>query len=259
MFTTRIHLDITVRLYLGIPYETESWTWLLDPNYRGRVALINEPAIGVFDAALAARGKGLIAFTDLGNMTRKEIDQLMNILLGYRSEGHFRGFWTSVPRSVELMKSGEVVIESMFSPAVSELNGVGVPCIYAAPREGYRAWHGVMCLSSKASSIAEGAAYEFMSWWLSGWPGAFIARQGYYISNPEISKPFMTQAEWDYWYSGKPAECDLKGTLGPISVRKGEVRTGGSYSRRFNNIAVWNTVMDQHEYLLLRWKELLVR
>ena len=31
------------------------------------------------------------------------------------------------------------------------------------------------------------AAYDYMNWWLSGWPGAFIAKQGYYISNPERS------------------------------------------------------------------------
>jgi putative spermidine/putrescine transport system substrate-binding protein len=242
----------------GIPYKTESWDWLLNPDYRGKVALINEPSIGIFDAALAVRAKGLMEFADIGNMTRKEIDTLITILLEYRKAGQFRGFWASVPRSVELMKSGEVIIQSMFSPAVSKLNGLGVPCIYAAPKEGYRAWQGVSCLSSKISPLAEAVAYEYMNWWLSGWPGAFIARQGYYISNPQVSRPFMSTAEWDYWYEGKPAPIDLVGTDGRISVKKGQVRRGGSYWERFSHIAVWNTVMDQYEYLLMRWKELLI-
>jgi putative spermidine/putrescine transport system substrate-binding protein len=242
----------------GIPYETESWSWLLDEHHRGRVALINEPSIGIFDAALAARAQGLMDFVDLGNLTRQEIDQLIAILLEYKRRGHFRGFWSSVPRSIELMASGDVVVESMFSPAVSELRGMGVPCVYAAPKEGYRAWHGVMCLSTKASGQVLDAAYAYMNWWLSGWPGAYIARQGYYISNPQRSRPLMTPQEWDYWYAGKPAAIPLRGTDGVVSVAMGETRSGGSYTKRFANVAVWNSVIDQYEYLLLRWKELLL-
>jgi len=239
----------------GIPYETESWSWLLDNDYRGRVAIINAPTIGLFDLALAVRSKKLMSFNDMGNMTRDEIDELFRIVVDYKRRGHFRGVWSSVPHSVELMASGDVAIESMFSPAVSSLNGMGIPCVYAAPREGYRAWHGVMCLSRETHGERQEAAYAYMNWWLSGWPGAFIARQGYYISNPERSRHHMTPEEWDYWYAGKPAAKQLVGTDGKISVQPGEVRTGGSYQQRFANVAVWNTVMDKHEYILTKWKE----
>ena len=239
----------------GIPYETESWGWLLDEQYSGKVALINEPTIGLFDAALAAKAQGLMDFKDMGNMTRPEVDELFKILIDFKKRGHFRGVWSSVPHSVELMKSGEVVIQSMFSPGVSALKGMGIPCIYAAPKEGYRAWHGVMCLSSETTGEREEAAYAFMNWWLSGWPGAFIARQGYYISNPERSRNHMSKPEWDYWYAGKPASEPLRGTDGNISVQPGESRTGGSYINRFENVAIWNTVMDSYEYTLLKWNE----
>jgi putative spermidine/putrescine transport system substrate-binding protein len=151
-----------------------------------------------------------------------------------------------------------VIIQSMFSPGVSSLNGMGIPCIYAAPKEGYRAWHGVMCLSSQSSGDSKDAAYEFMNWWLSGWAGAFIARQGYYISNAERSKEHMSKEEWDYWYEGKRARIPLLGTDGKVSVHKGEIRTGGSYQKRFSNVAVWNTVMDHYDYTLLRWNEFLL-
>ena len=36
----------------------ESWGWLLDPRAKGRIALVDEPAIGLFDAALAAEACG---------------------------------------------------------------------------------------------------------------------------------------------------------------------------------------------------------
>ena len=242
----------------GIPYETESWGWLLDEKYKGRVALVNAPTIGIFDAALAAQAQGLMTFQDIGNMTRREIDQLFKILIALKRNGHFRGVWSSVPQSVEFMERGEVVVQSMFSPGVSTLNGKGIPCIYAAPKEGYRAWHGVMCLSSKTNGPTKDAAYEYMNWWLSGWPGAFIARQGYYISTSQLSRPHLSPSEWDYWYDGKPAATDLKGTDGKISVKTGLSRTGGSYENRFSNIAVWNTVMPNYEYSLSKWSEFLL-
>lgn len=242
----------------GEPYKTESWGWLLDERFHGKVAIVNAPTIGLFDLALAAKARGLMDFKDMGNMTRAEIDQLFTIIINKKRKGHFRGVWSSVPHSVDLMANKEVSIQSMFSPGVSALNGLGIPCVYAAPKEGYRAWHGVMCLSKNSVGERQEAAYAFMNWWLSGWPGAFIARQGYYISNPQRSKGFMSQAEWDYWYDGKPAATSLLGTDGKVSVTKGQMRRGGSYIKRFENIAIWNTVMENYEYTLLKWNEFLL-
>ncbi|NVK88353.1 MAG: extracellular solute-binding protein [Gammaproteobacteria bacterium] len=237
----------------GEPYVTESWAWLLDPKYKGKVALVNAPTIGIFDAALAASGQGLMSFGDIGNMTIAEIDQLFAILTAKKREGHFSGFWTSVPQSVDFMVSGRAHIQSMFSPGVSASKGRGVPVTYASPKEGYRAWHGVMCLSSKTNGAVKDAAYDYMNWWLSGYPGAFIARQGYYISNPQRSRPLMSDQEWNYWYEGQEASVPLQGTNGKVSVKPGERRDGGSYIERFSNIAVWNTVMDNYDYSLDRW------
>jgi putative spermidine/putrescine transport system substrate-binding protein len=112
-----------------------------------------------------------------------------------------------------------------------------------------------MSLSSQTEGAAKDAAYDYMNWWLSGWPGAFIARQGYYISNPQRSKPLLSQDEWDYWYEGKPASNSLRGTDGRVSVATGSIRNGGSYENRFSNVAVWNTVMPTYDYSLERWYE----
>ena len=239
----------------GIPYQTESWGWLLQEQYRGKVAIVNAPTIGLFDLALAAQANGLMTFADIGNISRAELDALFNIIFAFKRDGHFSGFWTSVPESVDFMKSGRVVIESMFSPAVSRLNAQNIPVTYAAPKEGYRGWHGVMCLSSATAGKAKDAAYDYMNWWLSGWPGAFIARQGYYISNPQRSRQYLSTAEWDYWYEGKPASTALPDTNGNMAVKAGEVRTGGSYIQRFSNVAVWNTVMPTYDYSLQKWYE----
>ena len=241
----------------GVPYETESWGWLLDPQHHGKVAIVNAPTIGLFDLALAVQAQGWMKFDNIGNLRRDELDRLFGLLRPLRRDGHFRGVWSSVPASVRMMRRGESVLGSMFSPAVFELQRQDIPCVYASPKEGYRAWHGVMCVSSAISDEAKDAAYEYMNWWLSGWPGAFIARQGYYISNPQRSRSELTPAEWDYWYEGKPASDDLVGTAGEVVVRRGAVRDGGSYEKRFSNIAVWNTVMPTYEYSLRLWNDFL--
>lgn len=241
----------------GIPYETESWGWLLDPKFRGRVGIVNEPTIGLFDLALSAQARGLMFFEDMGNMTVRELDQLLSILIEFKQAGHFSGFWSSVPQSVDFIVRDRVDIQSMFSPGVTAANGQGVPVVFAAPKEGYRAWHGVMCLSSKTEGHVEDAAYDYMNWWLSGWPGAFIARQGYYISNPERSRPLLSENEWDYWYDGKQTSVNLRGTDGNIAVKAGSSRRGGSYHERLSNIAIWNTVMNNYDYSVDRWYEFL--
>ena len=247
----------TAKIPEGEPYQTESWGWLLDDQYRGHVGLVNEPAIGIFDAALAAQARGLLSFQDIGNLSRHEVDELFRLLLEYKLRGHFGGIWSSVPQSIRFMRTGRVWIESMFSPAVSTLNGHGMSVKYAAPREGYRGWHGVLCLSSKTEGYEKDAAYEYMNWWLDGWAGACMARQGYYLAVPERCREFLTQDEWDYWYDGKPAARDLPSADGSRAVLAGQLRRGGSYQDRLSNVAVWNTVMDSYEYSLVRWYELL--
>ena len=245
----------TSKLPKELQGQEESWGWLLDSRYSGKVGIVNDPTIGLFDLALAAQAKGFIQFQDIGAMTEYELDDLFSLLIELNQLNHFNGFWTSVPESLEFMKSGRVAIESMFSPAVSALNGQDIPVTFAAPKEGYRGWHGVMCMSSATQGRIKDVAYEYMNWWLSGWPGAFIARQGYYISNPKRSAQYLSGAEWNYWYKGQMASEPLKGPDGNISVKQGAQRTGGGYEERFSNVAVWNTVMPTYEYSLQKWYE----
>ncbi len=243
------------RLPAELHDQEESWGWLLDSRYSGSVAIVNDPTIGLFDLALATQAKGYTKFNDIGAMSKFELDNLFSVLIELTQLNHFSGFWTSVPESVQFMKTGRVAIESMASPAVSVLNGHDIPINFATPTEGYRGWQGIMCLSSAVNNRQKDIAYEYMNWWLSGWPGAYIARQGYYISNPERSAKYLSKAEWNYWYKGLKASEPLTGTDGQICVEKGALRSGGSYEKRFGNVAVWNTVMPNYEYSLQKWYE----
>ena len=230
-----------------------SWAALLDRRWRGSVALVDEPAIGIFDAALAAQACGEASFRDIGNMTTKEIDHLLEVLMARKRDGHFRGFWKTAAEAAEFMAEDGVVVESMWSPGVSALRRGGIAVQEAVPQEGYRAWHGGLCLSRRLEGPLLDLAYEYLNWWLSGWPGAVVARQGYYMSVPGRVQEHLTPAEWDYWYEGRPAATDLAGPDGNRTVPAGSVRSGGSYWQRASMIAIWNTTMDEHNYLVRRW------
>lgn len=237
--------------------DITSWAELFSDDFKGQVALLNVPQIGTMDAALAIEALGAYTFKDKGNMTREEIDFLINFLIDKKKDGHFRAFWETFGQSVNLMVSGEVVLQSMWSPAVTAIRAEGVPCIYAYPKEGMRGWHGGLAISAKVTGKQLDAAYEYLNWWLDGWAGAFVARQGYYMSVPENVKKHLEPEEWDYWYMGKPAATELPDPFETIIVEKGEVRDGGSYWDRFSNIAVWNSLMDENDYLVKRWTEFL--
>lgn len=74
--------------------------------------------------------------------------------------------------------------------------------------------------------------------------------------HPRLTRPHLSTAEWAFWYGGKPAAKSLPGPDGTADmIRRGEIRDGGDYQTRISLIAVWNTVMDEHNHLARRWND----
>lgn len=235
--------------------KIESWAELLDGKFKGKTALLDIPSIGIMDAAMVLEAGGLMKFGDKGNMTKEELDKVAALLIKLKKDGQFRAFWKTFDESVNLMSSGEVALQSMWSPAVTAVKAKGIKCIYAPLKEGYRGWGGGIGLSRNLSGISLDAAYEYLNWMLDGWVGAFLARQGYYSAAPETARKVMKPEEWDYWYEGKPAAIDIVDPFGKKIDSKGAVRDGGSFKDRFSNIVCWNSVMKEQTYLVQKWNE----
>ena len=238
---------------IGRPIE--SWAELFNPEFKGKTAMVNIPQIGIMDAAMALEAMGEITYVDKGNMTREEIDHTINRLIELKRAGQFRAFWSTFDESVNLMAAGEVVIQSMWSPAVTAVKSRGIECIYQGLKEGYRGWGLGMGLMGHLEGLKLEAAYEYLNWYLTGWQGAFIARQGYYASVPETALANLTPNEVGYWYEGKPATEDILDPYGAIMDKAGAVRDGGSFQDRMGNVACWNTVMDEERYMVQRWND----
>jgi len=232
-----------------------NWHELLNPEFKGKASILDISSIGIMDMAMVCESMGEITYGDKGNMTREEIDKTMAIFTDAKKAGQFRAFWKSFDESVNLMASGEVVIQSMWSPAITAVRSKGIPCTYQPLEEGYRSWGGGLGLSANLSGLELDAAYEYINWYLDGWVGGYLMRQGYYSAVPETSKNYMTEDEWGYWYEGKPAKGDIINPQGVVVETAGAVRDGGSFIDRMGAVACWNSVMDENQYMVRKWNE----
>ena len=232
-----------------------SWAELLNPEFKGKASILNIPSIGIMDAAMVVEAMGEYKYPDKGNMTKKEIDLTMKVLTEAKKQGQFRAFWSDFNESVNLMASGEVVIQSMWSPAITAVRTKGIPCVYQPLKEGYRAWAAGFGLPTTIKGYQQDLAYEFINWFLSGWAGAYLNRQGYYSAVLPTAKANMEAYEWDYWMLGKPAAKDIMSPGGQKLASAGEVRDGGSYETRMGGVACWNAVMDENRYMVRKWNE----
>ncbi len=235
--------------------DITTWADIMDPAYKGKTAILNIPSIGIMDAAMIMEAMGNIKYVDKGNMTKDEIDKTIDFLIKAKQGGQFRAFWKTFDESVNLMASGEVVIQSMWSPAVAAVRAKGIPCKYQPLKEGYRAWGGGLGLAKHLTGAKLDAAYEYINWYLSGWVGAYLNRQGYYSASLETAKKFMSDDEWGFWMEGKPAQGDILAPDGKVMEKAGTVRDGGSFEERMGHIACWNSVMDEDRYMVKRWNE----
>ena len=143
----------------------------------------------------------------------------------------------------------------MWSPAVAAVRSRGIACKFQPLKEGYRGWGYTLGVMKHVDGLKLDCFNEYMNWYTSGFQGAFIARQGYYSAQPENARKFLTAAEWDYWYDGKPAATDILSPFGKLMEKAGNVRDGGAYTERLGNIAVWNSVMDEDRYVTRKWNE----
>ena len=232
-----------------------NWSELLNPEFKGKASILDISSIGIMDMAMVVESMGEYTYPDKGNMTREEIDLTLAIFTEAKRNGQFRAFWKSFDESVNLMASGEVVIQSMWSPAITAVKSRGIDCVYQPLEEGYRSWGGGIGMSAALTGLERDAAYEYINWYLDGWVGGFLMRQGYYSAVPETSKNYMSENEWGYWFEGKEATDVITSPFGDPLAQAGDTRDGGSFQDRMGSVACWNSVMDENQYMVRKWNE----
>ncbi|MBW3097819.1 ABC transporter substrate-binding protein [Pseudohoeflea coraliihabitans] len=241
------------------PGEIRSWGALLDPKWAGAVVLQTDAAIGSLDMLLALHATGELVAGDAGDLSLEEIDALVDRLHAYRAAGHFRCLWADEAQAIEAFGEGQRAIGSLWWSGFTKLRARGIPVNMVTPDFGYRGWFGGLALSVKADAWAVDAAYDYINWWFDGRAGALMSRNGAYMTGRAAVRKYLSQEEWEFWYRGTTAACDIRDADGTIVFSKGERREGGAYEQRMSRVAVWDTVMKEHNYLVRRWENVLNR
>ncbi|MBO0662892.1 extracellular solute-binding protein [Jiella sp. MQZ9-1] len=231
-----------------------SWGALLDPRWAGKVVLQSDAAIGSLDLLLALVARGEFSPGAIDDLSLEEIDALTALIGVYRSRGHFRQFWADEAEALDAICEGNPTIGSLWWSGLTNLRARGQTVSMVIPGEGCRGWFGGLGLSADLNDWQRDAAYDYLNWWLEGEAGALMARNGAYMSNPAAVKPYLTPAEWAFWYEGRPAEEPICDAFGRHIYAVGERREGGSYAERMERIVVWDTVMTEHNYFVRKWE-----
>lgn len=220
-----------------IPAENNSLSWgeLFNPKWRGKVAMFGIDWLGMLNAAMGMQALGLFKPVDMSSMTEKEVDTVIAFLKEKKKEGHFRAMWKAYGELVNLMASEEVWIADAWWPVIVEVSGKGIPVHYAVAKEGYRAWCNGYGISAETKNVD--ACYEWLNYWMDGFPGARQSEIGY----------FSTVNTYEQYLDPKLVK-EVYGGVG---------RDGGSLEERAQRVYVWNTRPKNLEYYTEKWNEFL--
>lgn len=229
--------------------EANTWTSLFDEKFKGKTGLNVDPLIAFGQAILAMTELGLLANENPGNPTIEEIDEASKFLIAKKKAGQFRALWGDFGELVNLLASGEMILADAWQPAVMAVKAQGVPCSYAVPREGYRAWS--IGVSMIGNTPNEAAAKAYADFWLSGPPAITVSEQGYYSPTTKI-RDVMPADKYGFWYEGKPwVGAPDRGIV------EGDLRDGGSLEERASKVKYWHQWPDEYDHLVSKWDEFL--
>ncbi len=162
-------------------------------------------------------------------MTKAEIDLTIKTLIEAKKAGQFRALWKDFNESREPHGLGRgrdpVDVVARRHGRAQRGHRLHLP---AAQGRLSRLGLGLRPAGARCSGKKLDGAYEFINWFLDGWAGAYLNRQGYYSAVLETAKTKMEAYEWAYWMEGKPAAQDIKSPQGDVIAKAGSVRDGGS-------------------------------
>ena len=236
--------------------DIDSWGALLDPEFKGKSAIINDYLLTPGWAAGYLKASGIIPeIQRTGNMTHDELDKVIDYLIERKKDGQFRVIWEDYGQCVNLLASGEAWVTDAWNPVVEDVKKQGVVCKYAFPKEGFTAWYHGVAVRKDTENME--AALDYVNFCLEGWWGSQVATQGYYsptttcdayLKTTNNTSPDYNDYEW--WYQGGSSPDPKPGW--PITGRD-----TGAYETRWGNLMHWMVWPDDPDYYVKRWNDFL--
>ena len=153
-----------------------SWADLYDPALQGQVAIDGGGSL----TPIAVTGMAL-GNEDPMHMDPDQIAEVRDYMIENRDQ--FRTFADSDSDTINLFKSGEIVLTDGGKGTTTKLQKEGVDVEWVAPEEGALSWICGFGISSESQNVA--ASYALINHYLSPEMQALIAQQGFSIVNPE--------------------------------------------------------------------------
>ena len=180
----------------------------------------------------------------------------IGVLTEAKKAGQFRAFWKDFNESVNLMASGETVIQSMWSPAVTAVRTKGI-ALRVPAAEGRLSLLGLGLLHvERHDDQAAGNDLRVrqlvsvrLGRRLSQPPGLLFRRA---VDRQEVHGSLTSGPIG--WKASRPTQ-DIHAPDGTLIEKAGAVRDGGSYDERMGHVACWNSVMDENDYMVRKWNE----
>ena len=135
-----------------------------------------------YKTAIHMKHAGIADIQNPVDMTKDEINTVVDYLIEKKKAGQFRVLWTSFEQAVNLLLNKEVVVLDGWEPMVIVANKQGANSIYATPKEGYLLWamSGYITNNPARSEEHTQAVYDLFDFMLGPWYGAKIsAMRGY--------------------------------------------------------------------------------
>ena len=171
-----------------------------------------------------------------------------------KKAGFFRAFWSTFTESVNLMAGGEVVIESMWSPAQTVLLEAGKKVGFAAPKEGMRGWCGCTIIYKHVSGADARRGLQVPELVAVGLAGREHGPSGVLQPPPRHDQEVPVEGGMGLLVRRQARQpTNLVGPDGKQAIPKGAVREGGSFTQRIRLYAAWNTTQPQNDYMGTQW------
>lgn len=152
-----------------------SWKALFEPQYKGEVAIEGDESLTPIGEAALAMG-----FKKPMELTPGQITEVTAFLKEHR--GQFRSYTESDSDTINLLKSGEVVLADGGRGTAIAAEEAGIPVEWIAPREGPLSW--ICGLGIPSTSENVDAAYKLINYYTSPEAQAQSALEGYVVTNP---------------------------------------------------------------------------
>lgn len=170
-----------------------------NPEWKGRVAKIDDPMIGFGQVANYLEATGQATFVGPpSNLTHEDVDKAFNFLLPDIKAGQFRSFWFKYADIGLLLSTKEVWLSMTYQPSCFDTRKAGTPAYYACLRDGPFFWTNNNIISKYASEDVDPWCVKFVDWQLDLYCQMLFTKQGY--PSPRIYSEDYKEAMGDEFY-----------------------------------------------------------